>query len=170
MAVIKSGKLVQDHWVFVPDDAELPSEGDIVVSLDRWRNAREALSARDGGLGIRLRSDQLADSLGQEAGQFQLIALDFPKFSDGRSYSTARLLRERYGFTGELRAVGNVLRDQFLFMDRCGFDAIEMAQEERGLAWEAALSEIKIFYQPAGDCRAPVTWQRHREIPEIRAG
>ena len=170
MAVIKSGKLVQDSWVFVQDDAELPSGGDIIVSLERWQGEREALLARDGGLGVRLRSDQLAESLGQEAARFQLIALEFPKFSDGRAYSTARLLRERYGFTGELRAVGNVLRDQFLFMDRCGFDAIEVTEDARGLAWATALSEIKVFYQPATDSRTPVYWQRHHDIAEIRAG
>jgi len=169
MPVIKSGAVVADSWFRLDDEAALPASGDIVVSLDRWQRERDALLARDGGLGIELRSDQLADSLGADATLFQLIALNFPKFSDGRPYSTARLLRERYGYTGELRAVGNVLRDQFLFMDRCGFESVEVATDGHAAAWPAALSEIEVFYQPAGDQRVPVLAQRHALCPEMRA-
>ena len=169
MAVIKNGAAVADRWVRIDDEADLPVAGDIVVSLERWQRDRDVLLARDGGLGIELRSDQLADSLGAAARHFQLIALDFPKFSDGRPYSTARLLRERYGFAGELRAVGNVLRDQFLFMDRCGFDSIEVQDQRHVAAWASALSEIGVFYQPATDRRVPVTAQRHDLSPALQA-
>ena len=84
-----------------------------------------------------------------------MVALEFPKFRDGRAYSTARLLRERYGFAGELRAVGDVLRDQFLFMHRCGFDAFEVADEQAVAAWRKAIAEFTVFYQTATDGRAP---------------
>ena len=86
-----------------------------------------------------------------------MIALEFPKFTDGRSYSHARLLRDRYGFTGELRAVGNVLRDQFQFMLRCGFDSLEVAEARQIEGWAEAVSEIEGFYQKASD-RAVPAW------------
>jgi uncharacterized protein (DUF934 family) len=82
-----------------------------------------------------------------------VIALEFPKFGDGRAYSYARLLRERYGFRGELRAVGNVLRDQALFMLRCGFDAFEVTEGTPIEGWREALGEISVVYQPTADGR-----------------
>lgn len=173
MAVIKHGAVVEDRWIRLDEDSALPDFGDIVVSLERWQRDREIILAHNGGLGIELRSDQLADSLGQDASLFQMIALNFPVFSDGRSYSTGRLLRDRYGFVGELRAVGNVLRDQFLFMDRCGFDSLEVGDAAAVAAWTRAwtmaLSEIEVFYQPAGDTRPPAFAQRRAMHREIRA-
>ncbi len=82
-----------------------------------------------------------------------MIALEFPSFGDGRAYSYARLLRERHGYRGELRAVGNVLRDQALFMRRCGFDAFEVAEGTGIAGWREALGEISVFYQPTEDGR-----------------
>ncbi len=161
MPLIKEGRLVDDPWVWVADDAPLPASGPVVVSLARWRAEREALLARDGGLGLRLRSAELAPEIGEDAVHFHLIALEFPTFRDGRAYSTARLLRERYGFTGELRAVGNVLRDQFLFMHRCGFDAFEVEKPGDAAAWETAISEIDVVYQAAADRRKPAPALRH---------
>jgi uncharacterized protein (DUF934 family) len=91
-----------------------------------------------------------------------LVALDFPTFKDGRAYSTARLLRERYQYKGELRAVGNVLRDQFLFMVRCGFDAFEVATEQEADAWKKAMDAFSVWYQVAADDRQPAARLRGR--------
>jgi uncharacterized protein (DUF934 family) len=93
--------------------------------------------------------------------RFAVVALEFPVFTDGRAFTSARLLRERYGYTGEVRAVGNVLRDQVLFMLRCGFDAFEMKSDDAAENWRAAIAEIDVFYQAAADRRTRVVELRH---------
>ena len=122
MPLLKNGQIVADSWRRIGDDEPLPDSGRLMVSLARWQRERDALAVR-GSLGLVLNSDQGPASIADHLAHFDLIALDFPRFQDGRAYSYARLIRERYKFTGELRAVGNVLRDQLLFMRRCGFDA-----------------------------------------------
>lgn len=154
MPLIKEGVLVQDSWQLLADEDELV-EGPIVVSLDRWQSERENLLARNTPIGVRLKSDQTPALVADDLDRFAVVALEFPKFNDGRAYSYARLLRDRYGFKGEVRAVGNVLRDQFLLMQRCGFDAFEVANEAAAAAWEKAISEISVTYQPGADARRP---------------
>jgi uncharacterized protein (DUF934 family) len=161
MALISNGRLTDDPWVAVADDVALPALGPVIVSLDRWQAERDALLARGGLLGVRVASHQLATEFAADLAHFDLVALEFPSFRDGRAYSTARLLRERYGFSGELRAVGNVLRDQFMFMHRCGFDAFEVADESQVEVWRKAMDEISLWYQPAADGRIPLTTLRH---------
>jgi uncharacterized protein (DUF934 family) len=155
MPLIKQGRLVADTWIAVGDDAALPVDGRVMVSLERFRAERETLLRRSAEIGVRLRSNQLAREIGNDAKRLALIAIEFPSFRDGRAYSTARLLRERYGFAGELRAVGDVLRDQFLFMHRCGFDAFEVANEAAVADWRKAMAEFTVFYQAANDGRLP---------------
>ena len=165
--ISRSGERADDPWRLITDEAPLPASGDIIVTLERWQAQKRELADHPGRLGIRLRADQLADGVGDDISAFSLIALAFPKFSDGRPYSTARLLRERYGFAGELRAVGHVLRDQFLFMLRCGFDTFEVDGEGAADAWSRAIAEIGVFYQPAGDHRQPASLLRH--VPDLRS-
>jgi len=160
MALIKDGKLVEDPWLALDDEAPIPQDRDVIVGLERWRRDRAALKQRPGRLGVRLTADQLAGEIAGELADFDLIALEFPKFGDGRAYSTARLLRERHGFTGELRAVGNVLRDQFVFLHRCGFDAYQVADARAADVWLEALGEIQVWYQPTADGRTPVAQRR----------
>ena len=160
MALIKDGKLVDDPWLALDDEASIPQDRDVIVGLERWRRDRAALKQRPGRLGVRLTADQLAGEIAGELADFDLIALEFPKFGDGRAYSTARLLRERHGFAGELRAVGNVLRDQFVFLHRCGFDAYQVVDATAAEAWLEALGEIQVWYQPTADGRTPVTQRR----------
>ncbi len=162
MPLIKDGGLADDPWVTLADDAESPPEGPVIVTLARWRADRDRLAGRNQPLGVRLKSDQSPASIADDLDRFAVIALEFPKFTDGRAYSYARLLRERYGYEGEVRAVGNVLRDQFLFMHRCGFDAFEVADDKMADAWLEAISEFDVFYQPAADDRTPVLALRHK--------
>ena len=162
MALIKNGRLADDPWTALADDAELPTTGPVIVSLARFRAEREALLARRAPLGVRLKSSELAAEIGADAARFDLVAIEFPTFRDGRGYSTARLLRERWGFAGELRAVGNVLRDQLLFLDRCGFDAFEVENADAALAWRKAMAEFTVFYQPATDNRVPARLERQQ--------
>ncbi len=153
MPLIKDDEIIDDPWVAVDDEEALPEGAPAIVSLARWRGERAALAGRNAPLGIRLRADQPPAEIAVDLDRFQVIALEFPSFGDGRAYSYARLLRERYGYRGELRAVGNVLRDQALFMRRCGFDAFEVAEGTGVAGWRESLGEISVFYQPTEDGR-----------------
>jgi uncharacterized protein (DUF934 family) len=173
MPLIKHDGLTDDPWVSLDDDAGLPGNAPIIVSLERWRAERDALIRRGGKLGIRLAADQSPDEIAGDLDRFEVVALHFPKFTDGRAYSTARLLRERYGFKGEVRATGQVLRDQLLFMWRCGFDAFEVAG---GLSdtdaldgWRKAMGELGVSYQTAADRRLPAHALRRRRAREAAA-
>jgi Uncharacterized protein conserved in bacteria len=167
MPLIKDGRIAADPWQFVADEEPLPVAGPVAVSLPRWLAERDALLARETPVGVRLESRHKAEEIAPDLDALALVALEFPTFRDGRAYSTARLLRERHGYVGELRAVGNVLRDQFLFMHRCGFDAFEVKGERELDAWTQALAEISVFYQPTGDGRLTVfagrPWRRAAE-------
>ncbi len=163
MPLIKKGQIVGDPWIKVSEDETPPPAGAILIPYALWEQQRETLLVRNTPLGITLRSDQPPALIEGDLTRFELIALDFPTFKDGRPYSHARLLRERYGFTGELRATGNILRDQFLFLHRCGFDAFEVATHDSATAWEAALSEITVTYQPGTDERTPATVLRQSQ-------
>jgi len=153
MPLIKASRIIEDPWTSVEDEAPLAPGTWPIVSLDRWQAERESLSEGSTPVGLRLRSDQSPRQIAEELQHFIVIALEFPKFTDGRSYSSARLLRERYGFTGELRAVGHVLLDQALFLVRCGFDAFEVGEDVSPDAWCAALARITVRYQAATDAR-----------------
>ena len=100
----------------------------------------------------------------------RLIALVFPSFKDGRAYSQARLLREQYGFRGELRATGNVLRDQFLFLVRAGFDSFEAVKEADAAAFVTSVARFSVFYQPAGDRRMSALRARLVQAPPVAVG
>ena len=161
MALIRDGKPVPDPWRVLGDDEALPEHAPVIVSYDRWQAGREELVRRDAPLGIRLGSDQAPTPIAGDLERFSLVALEFPTFTDGRAYSYARLLRERYGYAGEVRATGNVLGDQLAFMLRCGFDTFEVA-DGVAAAWSRATSEISFWYQPAADGRQPIAALRHR--------
>jgi uncharacterized protein (DUF934 family) len=161
MALIRDGALSADPFATVPDGEELPEAGAVLVSLQQWQQWRDALVARDDPVGIRLASDQHPEVIADDLDALDLVALEFPVFRDGRPYSYARLLRDRYGFTGELRAVGDVLIDQLLYMHRVGFNAFELAGDDPLGDYQAALGEFSVVYQLAGDDRVPALRQRH---------
>jgi uncharacterized protein (DUF934 family) len=162
MPLIKNGGFVADPWRHIEDGAPLPADAPATVSWKRWSSEREILVGHNGRLGLRLPNDVPPLSLAQDAPRFDLIALAFPKFIDGRAFSQARLLRSRCGFTGELRATGDVLRDQLLFMQRCGIDAFEVSERAIAEDWLAALDDFDLFYQPAADGRPWIARQRLR--------
>ena len=119
--LIKSGAYTQDVYALVADDNALP-DGPVLVSLARFQKDREALLARNTPVGVKLQSSENPEMLGGDVSHFALIALEFPKFRDGRAFSWARMLRTRLGFTGEIRAVGDFLYDQVNYQHRVGFD------------------------------------------------
>jgi uncharacterized protein (DUF934 family) len=162
MPLIKDGRVADDPWLRLADDEALPTGAPAIVSLERWQAERESLAGRNAPLGLWLRSDQSPALVADDLDHFDLVALDFPKFNDGRAFSYARLLRERYGYRGELRAVGEVLRDLLLYMHRCGFDAFAIDRDDALERWEAALEEMSVWYQPTADGRPIVLRQRAR--------
>jgi uncharacterized protein (DUF934 family) len=143
---------VADQWVHVADGEALPEGAAATVGLERWRAERDSLSRRNLPVGVRLRSDDRPEAIAGDLARLALVAVDFPTLDDGRGYSTARLLRERHGFAGELRATGQVLRDQLDQMARCGFDSFELANGADGAL--SAFGELAVVYQPAADSRA----------------
>jgi uncharacterized protein (DUF934 family) len=153
MSLLKDGTLRQDPWIAVGDDEPLPPSGAPIVTLTRWQRDRDALRAHGGAVGVRLPNAASVDLIAGDLDRLGLVALEFPKFNDGRAFSQARQLRGRYRYAGELRATGHVLRDQLMFMTRCGFDAFEIAKGDPVAAWADALAEFTVFYQPTGDGR-----------------
>ena len=161
MALVRDRRAVDDDWITLDDEAPAPPGAAVIVSLERWRRDYAGLAASGARLGVRLSGDDAVEDIADALDALDLVALNFPAFTDGRAYSMARLLRERHGFRGELRAVGNVLRDQASLMARCGFDAFEVASDVFVPDWIAALSEISVRYQPAADRRPAAPELRH---------
>jgi len=158
--LIKSGAYTQDTYVPVADDAALP-DGPVLVSLARFQKDREALLARNTPVGVKLQSSENPENLGADVNHFSLVALEFPKFRDGRAFSWARILRTRMGFTGEIRAVGDFLFDQVNYQHRVGFDAWEVPDHFSIEMFNRALAEMTNVYQPSADGK--------RTIRELRA-
>jgi uncharacterized protein (DUF934 family) len=161
MALIKHAEIAQDPWTDASGLEAIPQAGPVIVSLEQWEAHRDALVGRADPVGIRLRSDEPPARIADDLAHFELVALEFPAFKDGRAYSYARLLRERHGYTGELRAVGDVLCEQLHFMERCGFDAFEIESGNALDEWRTASSEMGAWYQPTGDGRKTAVQRRH---------
>lgn len=159
MPLVKSGAIIADPFTPVADDAALP-DGPVIVSAARLLAEKEALFARNVALGVAWPNSRDVAELEPLLPRLAVVALAFPKFRDGRAFSQARLLRERYGFRGELRATGNVLRDQLMMMARAGFDAFELEKDADVAAVPQALTSYSIFYQPAADGRRTVAEAR----------
>ena len=155
------GAYAQDLFAPVADDAALP-EGAVLVSLARFQKDRGTLLARNTPIGIKLQSNENPESLGADVNHFTLIALEFPKFRDGRAFSWARMLRTRLGYTGEIRAVGDFLSDQVNYQHRVGFDAWEVPDHFTLEMFNRALTEMTNVYQPSSDGK--------KTIRELRAG
>ena len=150
----------EDTFVRVEDDAGDPG-GDILVSLPRLLSEGDSLrSGRSGRLGVWLRPEDDVEALEGQLGSVDVVAVDFPKFRDGRGFTAGRLLRTRMGFRGEVRAVGDVLRDQAGFMIRCGFDAFVPADGSGPLQWAEAAARHRHVYQRAADARVPAFVER----------
>ena len=145
--------IIADRFEKVDDEQGLPTSGGVLVSLDRFKSEKADLLARGGELGVWLKSEESPREIAEDLGALALVALDFPVFSDGRAYSSARLLRERYGYKGELRAIGDVLCEQLPFMLRSGFDTFDMASPKALEEFRAVVSEVRVVYQPTGDGR-----------------
>ncbi len=149
-----------DRFVELEEDGTTTGSGGLIVSLARLRAEGDVLVERQGSLGVRLVNSEDVLSLEAFAPRLDLIALEFPKFRDGRAFSQARLIRERLRFGGELRALGEVLLEQALPMMRCGFDAFVPSDGTSPEDWTAAARRYRYVYQAAADGRTPAFAQR----------
>lgn len=162
MPLIKNGEVVEDTWNYVPDEDPLPiGDGqNVTVSMQRFQSDHGNIVLRRSEVGVRLFPGDDPILLKRDFNDIYLIEIDFPKYTDGRGYSLAQLLRRRLGYTGELRAVGHVLRDQLLYMHRSGFDAFETSRADLPSVLDA-MGEYSSYYQPAADGARHVFAARH---------
>ena len=165
--IIKDKKLAADPWLRLDAGADgaapvIPAQGDVIVPLAVWQAEREALLARIGGrIGIRVNGDEEPSSFADDLRHFGVVAVYFKTFTDGRGFSLGRLLRERYGYRGELRAIGDIFRDQLHFLAGCGYDAFELREGESALE---ALAGFRVFsetYQASTERPVPLFRRRH---------
>jgi uncharacterized protein (DUF934 family) len=170
MPLVKNGKILGDAFVHVADDAEIPGDGAILISSTRFLDDPEALLRRAGKTGVIWPNNRDVDDLVPYLDRLAVIGLVFPSFRDGRAYSQARLLRERYSYRGELRAIGQVLRDQFVFMLRAGFDAFEVKKDSDAEAFALTAKRYSVFYQPTGDGRITALHRRMQQRHSESAG
>ena len=163
--IIRDGAIVDDPWTVLKADdaAPLPSLSDaplLIVPLKVWQSRREELLARSGQLGLLLQTNDEPAPFGADASLFCLIAIQFDKFTDGRGYSLGRLLRERYRYSGELRAVGDVLQDQLFYLKRSGFNAFAIRADKSIDAALKSLNDFSETYQGAWDQPLPLFKRR----------
>ena len=161
--IIKNGQVLDETWHLLPQDASLDNISncdDLIVPLALWREHAHALKARDGGLGVWLDAGEEVEEIADDLQHFQVVALNFPAFTDGRHYSSAYLLRNRYGYKGEVRAIGDVLRDQLFAYKRVGFDAFALRADQDPHAVLDAFETFRDVYQGSTDQPLPLFRRR----------
>ena len=156
----ETARWAEDEFVFVPDEEPVPAKGDIVVTMARLLGEGDALLTSGRRIGVRLLPHEQIEDLAYDLPRLAVVQLVFAKFRDGRPYSSVRILRGRLEYRGEVRAIGDVLREQALHMTRCGFDAVEPADGSTPEEWMAAAHRYRHVYQRAADDRQPVFVER----------
>ncbi len=163
--IILNGAIVDDQWIVLDDQdsAALPNAQEaprLIVSLKTWNTKREEILARGGQLGLLLEGTDEPEAIAADVSLFDVIAINFEKFTDGRGYSLGGLLRERHGFNKELRAVGDVLQDQLFYLKRSGFNAFAIRADKSIDAALKSLSDFSETYQGAWDQPLPLFKRR----------
>jgi uncharacterized protein (DUF934 family) len=174
MPLVKGSRIVADTFTRVEDDAPIPEQGAVLIPAARYLADAAELTQRAAPVGVIWPNNKNVSELAPYLDKLALVALVFPIFRDGRAYSQARLLRERYGYRGEMRATGQILRDQFVFYLRAGFDSFDVIKETDAAAFEETAKRYSVFFQPTGDGRQIVARSRlklhgHRDPAAKRA-
>ena len=163
MPLLKSGKIVDDIWAHVEDGHELSPGGCFTVSLGRFLSEHDQLLHRNRSIGVRLQPSDDPGLLAPHLEHLHLIELSFPKYTDGRALSQSQLLRRRHGYKGEIRAIGQVLRDQIRLMVRAGFDAMIIDEADAEIVYEISAHEFSEFYQAASDTSDTIFLKRQKK-------
>jgi uncharacterized protein (DUF934 family) len=160
--IIRHRAVIRDNWQLLEQGSAgaLPFNGDVIVPLSLWASERDALRFRLGRIGVWLEADADPETIAPDLAHFDLIAIRFASFTDGRGYSLARLLRERYDYRGELRAIGDVLRDQLFYLARCGFDAFALRADQDPARALSALADFSEAYQASVERPQPLFRRR----------
>ncbi len=158
--IIKNRAIVEDTFTHVSEPGQLPASGDVLVDLALLDEVESELKARDDKFGIKVTGDVEPEELAGHLENVDLIAIEFPVFRDGRGYSLARILRERMGYEGELRACGDVLRDQMFYMQRCGFNSFEPRDDRCIEDALNGLSDFSVTYQADAVEKRPIYHRR----------
>lgn len=158
--IIKDNAIVEDSYTLVSERSQLPASGDVLVELAVWQDVQPQLAGREGKVGIKVPGEAELEDLPQDLSQLDLIAIEFPVFRDGRGYSLARILRERAGFQGELRACGDVLRDQLFYLQRCGFNSFATRDDRCIEDALNGLSDFTVTYQADAVEKRPIYHRR----------
>lgn len=160
--IIRHRAVIRDSWQLLEQDpaGALPFSGDVIVPLGLWASERDALSFRLGRIGVWLEADADPAAIAPDLPRFGVIAIRFRSVGDGRGYSLARLLRERYGYRGELRAIGEVLRDQLHYLSRCGFDAFALRADQDPEQALSAFGDFSEAYQASVERPEPLFRRR----------
>lgn len=162
--IISNDQVIEDNWQIIERDfdgqpAELP-EGSLLLPMQFWLTHRDALTQRIETIGVWIDSDEQVEQLGEDVDKFTVIAVNFPTFGDGRGFSTARLLRDRYQYKGQLRAIGNAIRDQLFYLKRCGFDAYQLREGYDLNASTQSLNDFSVTYQASVEQPQPLFRRR----------
>jgi uncharacterized protein (DUF934 family) len=155
----QSAEPAEDPFTTVPDEAPIP-RGDVIVSLQRFQTEGQRLLAEGRSVGVRIESTEAVEDIAADLPRIAAVALVFPKYRQGQNYSSAMILRQRFGYAGEIRAVGEVLREQARFMIRCGIDAFEPADASQAADITHVANRYRHVYQRAADGRAPAFKER----------
>jgi uncharacterized protein (DUF934 family) len=157
--IIKNGAIVEDTYHVITEAGALPAE-DVVVSLEVWQQQRAEVLAHPHKKGIMLKPDQHPEVIVDDLAHLDIIALAFPAFADGRGYSYAVLLRQRYGFKGELRATGDIFKDNMFYLKRCGFDSFAVRADKDLQVALQGLQDFSECYQASTDESTPLYRRR----------
>ncbi len=162
MKIINKRQIVEDSWQTIDAETTLDQlpNGNVIVPLSFWNEHKDSLSKRNEPVGILLNPEDDIIDIAEHLGLFSLVVLQFPAFRDGRAYSQARQLRQHFGYQGEIRATGNVLRDQLMYMERVGFTSFEIDSKQDINDAVNAFNEIKVKYQASSDESLPLFKRR----------
>ena len=147
MKLLRNGEFLEEDWTRLEDDEDVPAGARIIVSIERLTSQFKSLMLHEAGLAVDLPNDRDVEEIADFLEALDAVVLAFPAFTDGRAYSQARQLRERFGYRGELRATGNVLPDQLAFMRQCGVDAFEVSGRFDIEDWQRAATSMTLTYQ-----------------------
>lgn len=167
--IIRDRQIVEDQWQYISDEETLPDQGDVVISLERWKTDQESVNRHVGRIGVRLNDKTEIEEINVNLNHIPLIVLEFPIINTnkrgyhpvGCGYSQAYLLRTRYGYEGEIRATGEaVMRDVLHYMERCGINAYDLPEGKNINDALKAFNEMTVAYQPSADNQQPAFIRR----------
>jgi uncharacterized protein (DUF934 family) len=158
--ILKNTEVVSDNWILLDETAESLPTGNVLLSYEQWQNFADQLSNHSGSLGVWLEGHAEIEQIIEPLLDLPLITINFPKFADGRGFSSARLIRERYNYSGELRAIGGFIRDQLYLLKRCGFNAFQFSDENELSDAAESLKDFSENYQVSVDQENPLFRRR----------